>query len=475
MGTYSSWRRPVTGQGVVGTTGTPEVPSRREEELPSSFEAMLVIAVGDIKVRLRLDGTSEDQVGVSLCKHGDLEHIAQDHIQVAFEYDEYIEEEWTGNDPCIDEKAHQKFIELYPKVFYKEKTVLPRIPEAHLKRIPKPVNENQTVDEKYHDIGSYLKKIRGIPRNEQESLQKREHVDMLIRILNKVPILRTAREHKIVYRMMKLIPDINVQLSDAELKELSMSTIKEHWEKGSTVVGNQGFYAILKGSVRPQGRLYKRMLGENFDSWAMETSPEPSHGSSSDLSDQELLVKGSCFGTLETLPSKLQKIQLSIITEEDCEILKIPCSEYLRVREDVAKRERSDKEELIRSCSYYHAWPQLYILQLAPHLQWRQFPAGHELVKAGEISSFIGFISSGFCNIYREVKALVELPQRKRVRRNKKVCMGQLHRNDSFGEVSILLQVPFTCTIVTATAVKLGIIDAAAVLDGCLNIKANQE
>lgn len=32
--------------------------------------------------------------------------------------------------------------------------------------------------------------------------------------------------------MMKLIPDINVQLSDAERKDLSMHTIKEYQEKG---------------------------------------------------------------------------------------------------------------------------------------------------------------------------------------------------------------------------------------------------
>ncbi|XP_019405690.1 PREDICTED: cyclic nucleotide-binding domain-containing protein 1 [Crocodylus porosus] len=34
----------------------------------------------------------------------------------------------------------------------------------------------------------------------------------------------------------------------------------------------------------------------------------------------------------------------------------------------------------------------------------------------------------------------------------------------SFGEVSILLQAPFTCTIISATAVKLGTIDASVIL-----------
>lgn len=37
--------------------------------------------------------------------------------------------------------------------------------------------------------------------------------------------------------MIKLIPDINVQLSDAERKDLSMYTIKEYQEKGSTGSG----------------------------------------------------------------------------------------------------------------------------------------------------------------------------------------------------------------------------------------------
>lgn len=47
-------------------------------------------------------------------------------------------------------------------------------------------------------------------------------------------IQRTAKEHKIVYKLMKVIPDINVCLSDAELKGLSMHTIKKYQEKGST-------------------------------------------------------------------------------------------------------------------------------------------------------------------------------------------------------------------------------------------------
>lgn len=37
-------------------------------------------------------------------------------------------------------------------------------------------------------------------------------------------------------------------------------------------------------------------------------------------------------------------------------------------------------------------------------------------VNLGEISAFVGFINSGFCHIYIQVKALVELPLGKRAR-----------------------------------------------------------
>ncbi|CAM9285448.1 unnamed protein product, partial [Bubo scandiacus] len=80
-------------------------------------------------------------------------------------------------------------------------------------------------------------------------------------------------------------------------------------------------------------------------------------------------------------------------------------------------------------------------------------------VRLGEISAFVRFISSGFCNIYREVKVLVELPLGKRVSSITKVALGQLNGVVSFGEAGVL-QILSTCTTVTATAVKMRTIDA---------------
>ncbi|KAG6932638.1 cyclic nucleotide binding domain containing 1 [Chelydra serpentina] len=86
------------------------------------------------------------------------------------------------------------------------------------------------------------------------------------------------------------------------------------------------------------------------------------------------------------------------------------------------------------------------------------------LLKGGEISTFVGFIKSGYCNVYRETEALVKLPLGKMVKQIRQVLVGHLHEKQSFGEVSILLQTPFTCRVITATDVKLGIIDASDIL-----------
>lgn len=48
------------------------------------------------------------------------------------------------------------------------------------------------------------------------------------------PILRSPEEHETVYKTLKIIPDINDQLSDEELRELVTCVVREYWVKGST-------------------------------------------------------------------------------------------------------------------------------------------------------------------------------------------------------------------------------------------------
>lgn len=46
----------------------------------------------------------------------------------------------------------------------------------------------------------------------------------------------------------------------------------------------------------------------------------------------------------------------------------------------------------------------------------------------------------------------------KKEKRMKQVVIGKLKENDSFGEVSVTMKEPMTCSIVTETPCKLGVI-----------------
>lgn len=48
--------------------------------------------------------------------------------------------------------------------------------------------------------------------------------------------------------------------------------------------------------------------------------------------------------------------------------------------------------------------------------------------------------------------------------------MGKLKEKQSFGEISILLQDPFTCTIITGGEVEMTIIEDKDILGKCINV-----
>ncbi|PNJ44168.1 CNBD1 isoform 6, partial [Pongo abelii] len=117
------------------------------------------------------------------------------------------------------------------------------------------------------------------------------------------------------------------------------------------------------------------------------------------------------------------------------------------------------KLKLIRMCPYYEEWPTLSIYELIALLKWKKFPPGHVIVESGNIISFVGYINSGCCNIYRSIIGLVKLQSNKVKRSQKLVYMGKLKEKESFGEISVLLQVPFTCTVITEKEVEMAIIE----------------
>ncbi|XP_053251695.1 cyclic nucleotide-binding domain-containing protein 1 isoform X1 [Podarcis raffonei] len=363
------------------------------------------------------------------------------------------------DNPYTTEDAHRKFLETYPKIFIKEKAILPGIPEKRTKGLHSCELGKGTVPSKgSHNISIYLNLIKKCQKLRSDSPEFVEKLNILIKILRKIPIRRSSEEHEIVHKTMKIITGISDQLSDAELKQLSKTVTREYWMKGSTVDASQEFYTVLRGSFQPLTKYYKRTIAGDFVSATAESGGSAKEPQST---SQTLFGIGSCFGTLEPLPPKMHHNVLTIVTEENCDFLKISSTDYLRVKEEVAKREKLAKEELIHACPCYRHWPMVFIFQLAAQLKWRKFPADHVLMKAGELSEYVGFIKSGSCNAYRIIPALVKRPLGKMMKQMKQVLIGQLHPKDSFGEVSVLYQTPSTYTLKAGTPVELGIIDAA--------------
>ncbi|XP_035132408.1 cyclic nucleotide-binding domain-containing protein 1 isoform X1 [Callithrix jacchus] len=368
--------------------------------------------------------------------------------------------------------AHNTFMKQYPKIFLHQKTRLPILVKQEEKR---ELNEGKE-ESQYrqpddsHNIAVHIQKAHGghtlyRPRRSTEDFEE------FLAILKKLPIHRTPYEHKTVWKFLKTVPDLASQLNDEHLKTLSKTAFSETWLKGSTVVANDGFYIILKGLARSQTKVYYNLmegsdsqvsfipqsfpsliLGEKFKKSTLAEMCLPSYDS--------MLSKWSTFGTLEITPETESATRaFSVVTEDDCEILKISAKEYAKIKEEKLKLENMQKLKLIRMCPYYEEWPALSVVELTALLKWKKFPPGHVIVKSGNIISFVGYINSGCCNIYRNIIGFVKLQSNKVKKARKLVYMGKLKEKESFGEISVLLQVPFTCTIITEKEVEMAIIE----------------
>ncbi|XP_058300180.1 cyclic nucleotide-binding domain-containing protein 1 isoform X1 [Hylobates moloch] len=368
--------------------------------------------------------------------------------------------------------AHNTFMKQYPKVFLHQKPRLPKLFKQEERRElneDKEESQHQQPDDS-HNIAVHVQRAHGghILYRPKRATEKFEE---FLAILKKLPIHRTPCEHKTVWKFLKAIPDLTSQLNDKHLKTLSKTVFSETWLKGSTVVANDGFYVILKGLARPQTNVYKNLIEgsdspvsfipQNFHSFIW--SEEFKNSTLAEMylpSYDSMLSKWSTFGTLEVISQIESETQMfSVVTEDDCEILKIPAKGYAKIKEEKIKLENMQKLKLIRMCPYYEEWPTLSIYELIALLKWKKFPPGHVIVESGNIISFVGYINSGCCNIYRSIIGFVKLQSNKVKRSQKLVYMGKLKEKESFGEISVLLQVPFTCTIITEKEVEMAIIE----------------
>lgn len=51
--------------------------------------------------------------------------------------------------------------------------------------------------------------------------------------------------------------------------------------------------------------------------------------------------------------------------------------------------------------------------------------------------------------------------------------MGRINEKESFGEISVLLQVPFTCTVIAAESVEVAVIEEEDLLGNYLRVFLN--
>lgn len=58
-------------------------------------------------------------------------------------------------------------------------------------------------------------------------------------------------------------------------------------------------------------------------------------------------------------------------------------------------------------------------------------------------------------------------------RTRKLVHMGRINEKESFGEISVLLQVPFTCTVIAAESVEVAVIEEEDLLGNYLRVFLN--
>lgn len=81
------------------------------------------------------------------------------------------------------------------------------------------------------------------------------------------------------------------------------------------------------------------------------------------------------------------------------------------------------------------------------------------LTSEGFLAPFIGFIEQGECHVLRKVDiAHTNKNTGLKEKRMIQVVVGKLRKCESFGEVSVILKEPMTCTIVTETPCRIGVI-----------------
>ncbi|XP_046366991.1 cyclic nucleotide-binding domain-containing protein 1-like [Haliotis rufescens] len=321
--------------------------------------------------------------------------------------------------------------------------------ESHEK---KPIKKQLKTHVESHNVSDYLPLLHKERKSEDPVAIRAANIRTLRRILRKLPFERTAVDNDRVFSILRTFPFFAQCVPLNVLKELCVVAQLEIWKEDNfTIFGNSGLHMVLKGSVLPLTSPY---LNIHFSQMEFR-SPTPIE----DEVDEKLEV-GECFGTLVKIEDRSANTKvLSVNTDETpVELLKISVSDYNRVIEQIRQREHTEKLNVLLSGDQYGVWPRQPLIQVANLIEWMTYPPNTVVVSEGYKSPFIGFIKSGECHVLRQVEVLHTLHNGQKERKTKQVVMGRLKPSDSFAELSVLLDEPITCSIVTATDIELGII-----------------
>ncbi|XP_012679599.2 cyclic nucleotide-binding domain-containing protein 1 [Clupea harengus] len=329
-----------------------------------------------------------------------------------------------SDDKKASEEAHRAFMSSYQQIFIRAPKPLPRIPWHE---------DNKTSVPGKDKLGETLKKkpLGAKPKLSSSRPSHDSIVSQMIRAAKKFPVERSQSEHQLILSALKLFPVLIDQIDPPELYYISRIVMIETLDRGHIIFAESGFYIVLRGSVRP---------------YTDRSSPEEKK--------PEIGVGGS-FGSLQENPEESSSTEVirCVQTQEPCEILKIPNASYAKLRKDLQRKDFELKVSLIERCNFYLNWTRLPIHKLANLIQMKNFPANHVLAKEGKVCQFVAFIHQGECNILQDIETLM-----KPLKRGNCIVVGQLGPFESIGEVSLLMDTPSPCTIITRTPVQAGII-----------------
>lgn len=91
-------------------------------------------------------------------------------------------------------------------------------------------------------------------------------------------------------------------------------------------------------------------------------------------------------------------------------------------------------------------------------IEFIEFQANTIITSEGFRSPFIGFIQSGSCHVLRKVDVRRPREDGTIKLEMKQVVIGKLSAGQSFGELSVILLEPMTCSLVTETNCRIGLI-----------------